>query len=291
MNYPTFPPLAAQSGRRAFFKGTVAAGAGLTLANMGLLRAAAQGSETVTDIINIASTAEAMAVTLLGAALNGAAQYDGGKGLPAPIVTILKAAQSSEQAHYAFLTGAGAKPLTLSFNLPDPNIATSSTTLFQTIEKLESAFIAAYMAATREFAAMGQSQLVKVALQVGAVEAEHRALARVAQGDALPHNLAFEVSMFNAVGDAAAALKQLGFIGGTGAALAYPGPFAVDNTGMTELTPSGPLAWVTNDPTVGDADQFGRALWATQHGGDPSGFGSISRADQVTWNSVAIHGR
>lgn len=284
------PSLAGRPNRRAFFKGAAAAGAGLTLANMGLLRAAAQGSETVADIINVAATAEAMAVTLLGAALNGAAQYDGGKGLPAPIVSVLKAAQSSEQAHYAFLTGAGAKPVTLTFNIPDPAIATSSTTLYQTIEKLESAFIAAYMAATKEFAAMRQSQLVKVALQIGAVEAEHRALARAAQGDALPHNLAFEVGMFNAVGDAAAALKQLGFIGGTGTAVTYPGPFAVDNTGMTELTPGGPPAWVTNDPTVPDANQFGQALWATQHGGDPSGYASVSRDDQVTWNSVAIHG-
>lgn len=211
----------------------------------GLADAMAQ-SEDVSTIINIAATAEAMAVTLLGAAIAGAAGYDnadGSKGLAAPLVSILKAAQSAEQAHYAYLTGAGAKPLTTTFNIPDPKIASDTTTLFKTIEALETAFISAYEAAAMEFAAMMKPDLVKVALQVGAVEAEHRALARLALGDALPHNVAFEAAQFATVGDAANALKQLGFIGGTGTAVSY-GDYAgkVDNSGMTELTPSGPSA-------------------------------------------------
>lgn len=35
---------------------------------------------------------------------------------------------------------------------------------------------------------------------------------------------------------------------------------------------------------------FGRALWATQHQGDPSGYDSAGGSAQVTWNSVAIKG-
>ncbi len=218
----------------------------------GLADAMAQ-SEDVSTIINIAATAEAMAVTLLGAAIAGAAGYanaDGSKGLAAPLVAILKAAQSAEQAHYAYLTGAGAKPLTTTFTIPDPKIASDTTTLFKTIEALETAFISAYEAAAMEFAAMAKPDLVKVALQVGAVEAEHRALARLALGDALPHNLAFESAQFATVGDAANALKQLGFIGGTGTAVSY-GDFAgkVDNSGMTELTPSGPSASAGTAPS------------------------------------------
>jgi hypothetical protein len=265
----------------------------LTLANMGLLHAAAQANETVTDIINIAATAEALAVTLLGTAISGAAGYtnaDGSRGLASPLVTVLKAAQSAEQAHYAFLTGAGAKPLTTTFNVPDPKIGTDTTTLFTTIETLETAFIAAYMAAVGEFAAMKQDGLVKVAYQIGGVECEHRALARLALGDALPHNLSFEQSLFSSVGDAANALKKAGFIGGTGTAVTYPGPVAVENTGETNLAPNGPAAMDTNDPTLVDGDVFGQQLWAAQHNGDPSGYTSISRDDQVTWNSVAIHG-
>ena len=206
-------------------------------------------SEDVTTIINIAATAEAIAVTLLGAAIAGAAGYtnaDGSKGIAAPLVAVLKAAQSAEQAHYAYLTGAGAKPLTTTFNIPDPKIATDTTTLFKTIEALETAFISAYEAAANEFSSMGKSALVKVALQIGAVEGEHRALARLAQGDSLPHNVAFESAQFATLGDAANALKSLGFIGGTGTAVNYA-DFAgkVDNAGMTELTPGGVAASTT----------------------------------------------
>ena len=85
---------------------------------------------------------------------------------------------------------------------------------------------------------MKQTNLVRLALQTGGVEAEHRALARLALGEALPSNIAFEKAEFKTVGEAAAALKKLGFIGGTGTPVTY-GDFAesVDNTGMTGLTP------------------------------------------------------
>ena len=94
-------------------------------------------------------------------------------------------------------------------------------TLFKTIEMLETAFTAAYVAAAREFAAMNKIDLVRLALQAGGVEAEHRALARLALGEAVPHNVAFEKAEFKDVGEAAAALKKLGFIGGTGTPVNY----------------------------------------------------------------------
>ena len=235
------------------------------------LAVAAAQSEDVTTIINIAATAEAMAVTLLGAAIAGAAGYtnaDGSKGLAAPLVAILKAAQSAEQAHYAYLTGAGAKPLTTTFNIPDPKIATDTTTLFKTIEALETAFISAYEAAANEFSAMGNSALVKVALQVGAVEAEHRALARLAQGDSVPHNVAFESAQFATVGDAAKALMSLGFIGGTGTAVKYADFVGkVDNTGMTELTPGGVAASTTGATAAAPAPTAAPAPAPASNGG------------------------
>ena len=219
--------------------------AALTSAVQDSLGEALSQSEDVSTIVNIAATAEAMAVSLLGAAIKNAANYGGvpnqsGPGIPAPIMTILKAAQCSEQDHYTYLTGAGGKALTLTFNIPDPKIGTDYMTLFKTIESLETAFISAYEAAAKEFAQMGKSDLVKVALQIGAVEGEHRALARLALGDALPHNLAFSEAQFSTVGAAANALKSLGFIGGTGTAINY-NDFAgsVDCTGVTENTPGG----------------------------------------------------
>ena len=230
--------------RRDLMKLAGATGLGVALTQTDAIRSIAEAasmSESVRDITNIIVTAEAMAVTLLGAAIQGAAGYgnpDGSKGLAAPLVTVLKGAQSAEQAHYLYLTQAGAKPLTLTFNIPDPKIATDTATLFKTLEMLETAFTAAYVAAAREFAAVNKIDLVRLALQTGGVEAEHRALARLALGEAPPSNVAFEKAEFKTVGEAAAALKKLGFIGGTGTPVTY-GDFAesVDNTGMTGLTP------------------------------------------------------
>jgi hypothetical protein len=230
--------------RRDLLRIAGATGLGLALARARAIPAIAEAatqSESVGTILNIAATAEAMAVTLLGAAIQGAAGYrnpDGTQGLAPGVVGILKAAQAAEQAHYAFLTQAGAKALTLRFNIPNAGIATDTTTLFQTIETLETAFVAAYMSAAREFAAMRKPDLVKIAVQISGVEAEHRALARLALGDALPHNLVFERRMFTRVGEAASALEKLGFIGGHENVVSYL-DFAgtVDNSGMSELAP------------------------------------------------------
>ena len=222
LHYADFAPLVDRTGTTTAEPGF---GEGLTEedAARGMADAASM-SGSVRDITNIIATAEAMAVTLLGAAIQDAAGYtnaDGSKGLAAPFVTVLKAAQSAEQAHYLYLTHSGAEPLTLTFNIPDPKIAADTVTLFKTIETLETAFIATYVAAAREFAAMKNTALVRVALQTGGVEAEHRALARLALGEAVPHNVAFEKAEFKDVGEAAAALKKLGFIGGTGTPVNY----------------------------------------------------------------------
>ncbi len=205
-----------------------------------LMQAAAASCESVQDIINIAATAEAFAVTALGGALDNAAK--GTLALNAEQQQTLRAARAAEQAHYAFLTGAGAKPLTTTFTIPDPKIVTDVPTFLKTLITLEEAFIAAYIAAAQEFAILGQGRLVQVALQIGAVEAEHRAGARfyAIQAGVLtgtPNDVAFEKALFTSVGQAAAALQQLGFIGGSGPQVTYPGPGAIDNTGVSHLTP------------------------------------------------------
>ena len=124
----------------------------------------------------------------------------------------------------------------------ETKIVTDVPTFLKTLIALEEAFIAAYMAAAQEFAILGQAKLAQVALQIGAVEAEHRAGARFYAIQAgvitgTPNDVAFEKSLFTSVGQAAAALQQLGFIGGSGTQITYPGPGAIDNTGVTQLTP------------------------------------------------------
>ncbi len=215
---------------------------GLTSADAASLRAVAATCETVQEIINIAATAEALAVTALGGALANAA--NGKLGLNAEHVQFVTAARFEEQVHYEFLRAAGAQPLTLTFTVPDEKIVTDVPTFLKTVIALEEAFVAAYMTAAVEFAILDQPALYQVAHQTGGVEAEHRALARfyalgagVPIDGTVPNNLAFAKTMFSSASAAAAALQNLGFIGGNGAKITYPGPGTITNPGVTNLRP------------------------------------------------------
>jgi len=100
---------------------------------------------------------------------------------------------------------------------------------------LEEAFIAAYIAAAETFTVLEMPDLVTYAMQTVAVEGEHRAHARfyaLTAGliDESPNNHAFEKALFGSVGEAAQALTELGWIGGTGAPFSYPGELPVDSS-------------------------------------------------------------
>ncbi len=198
------------------------------------------GCESVQQIINIAATAEALAVTALGGALQSAAA--GRLALNAEQQQFVRAARAEEEQHFRVLMAAGARPLTTTFTLPDTRIVTDAPTFLRTVIGLEEAFIAAYLAAAQEFAALGQPHLVQAAMQIGAVEAEHRALARfyaIAAGvlGGVPNDVAFEKAMFTNVGEAATALQRLGWIGGRGQTITYPGPGPIDTRGVGQLRP------------------------------------------------------
>jgi hypothetical protein len=187
--------------------------------------------ESVQDIINIAATAEALAVTAMGGALQSA--IDGNLDLDEEQQQAVAAVRAAERAHYDFLIGAGAEPLTLEFTLPDEAIVTDVATLVTTVVGLEEAFIAAYMAAAQTFATLGEPDLVAYALQTAAVEGEHRAHMRLygllaELYEEHPNNVAFHKGMFTGVGGVAQALTDLGWIGGAGAVLTFPGPGEVD---------------------------------------------------------------
>ena len=206
------------------------AAAGAGLAGLGLAtRAGAQNliTEATADILNIADTAEHLAVTVLTAAVNNATQLglNANGGL---LLAVVQAALAEEQYHADFLEANGAKPLTDTFTVPDPKILTDPTTFFSTIEAAETLFVGAYMSATREFSQMGNATLAQYTYQIGGVEAEHRVLARAALALAgndhiPPNNKAFETDVVYYVRDAARMLQDLGFIGGTGTKVTYPG--------------------------------------------------------------------
>ncbi len=205
-----------------------------------VLQRVAGACESVQDIINIAATAEAFAVTALGTAL---ANASGGQlALNAEQVQALTAARAEEQAHYQFLTGAGAKPLTTTFTIPDPKVFTDVPTFLKAMIALEELFIGAYLAAAQEFGILGEPMLAQVALSIASVEAEHRVAVRFFAVEAgvitgLPNDIAFQQALFANVGEAATALQQMGFLGGNGTQVTYPGPGAIDTTGVNQLTP------------------------------------------------------
>ena len=213
---------------------------GVTPSDARALRRQAAACESVQEILNIAATAEAFGVTALGGALENAAT--GELALGAEAVQTFTAARAQEQAHYEFLVESGAEPLTLTFTIPDPAIVTDVATFFDTVITLEEICIAAYIAAAQEFAINGEARLAQVALQIGAVEAEHRAGARffaIQEGvlSGVPNDVAFEKALFTSVGEAANVLEELGFIGGDGTEITYPGPGVIDATGVGQLRP------------------------------------------------------
>jgi hypothetical protein len=228
--------------RRQLMRWGGAAGLAAAASALPTLRALAAQSETVADIINIAATAEALAVTLTGAVVAGAASYDQGKGLPADLVRWVKGIQAEEEAHFRYLSAAGARPLTLTFTIPTrlAAITSDSHALLDFVVAAETIFIGAYIAAAQEFAALGQPALSAVALQICGVECEHRVLVNSRRGVSPPNNLAFEDAPYHNVHEAAAAVQNLGLLGtaNPAATLKYT-DFApkVDSSGVSGLAP------------------------------------------------------
>ncbi|MGI8430621.1 MAG: ferritin-like domain-containing protein [Solirubrobacteraceae bacterium] len=202
------------------------------------------GCESAQRIVNVAVTAEALAVTALGEALQSATGQGatiGGLALDSDQQQSLRASRAEEHAHYKFFLGAGAKPSTKTFTLPD-KFVTDVPTFLTTLIALEEVFIATYIAAAQEFAILGRSNLAELALAIGSIESAHRVHARLFAIDAgvisgVPNNIGFQQAKFDSAGKAVSALRALGFIDGGGQRITYPGPGAIDNTGIHHLTP------------------------------------------------------
>ena len=80
------------------------------------------------------------------------------------------------------------------------------------LEELEEAFIAAYLAAVKEFCLLGQPGLAQIAAQICGIENEHRALGRDIGGLIPADNWAFSPALVEAVADAVDVLAAEGFL-------------------------------------------------------------------------------
>lgn len=165
--------------------------------------------ESATQILSVARTAEQLAVTFYS---NGIANHEK-LGITGANLSYLKAAVAEEQNHLNFLAANGAQSLAATFSFPHgEDTFEHLPTFIATLEQLETAFVAAYLAAVKEFAEMGQPRLAQIAAQIMGVEAEHRTLGRDI-GNLIPaDNFAYEPVLLSSVGEAVSVLASEGYL-------------------------------------------------------------------------------
>lgn len=221
--------------RRDFFASTAklagatalgAAGAGLLQPIAARAATSASNTDTAQDILDIAATAEALAVTFY---YNG---LQAGMALPdvnsAANQNYFQAAVIQETEHLLYLRKFGAANPPHRFYFP-PNMFTDESVFFQTALTLEAYFISAYLAAALDFSGAVSSNMTTAnptflgfAVQVLGVECEHRALLGVAANINPPNGIIIESALVKTVQDAGVALKP--FIKGTDG---YVGPVSL----------------------------------------------------------------
>jgi hypothetical protein len=166
--------------RRNLLKGSGAAAAGVVgfsqLFGYRNVFAQNDGDDPQT-ILNLAATAETFACVHYYTAINSADAL----GLTDREISQLTAFLDSELKHKQFLEANGAQALATEFFVPE-NLFSDRQVFVETTNTAENWFVAAYLAATRRFAELGESLLAATATQVSAVEAEHQALIRLMGG-------------------------------------------------------------------------------------------------------------
>lgn len=215
--------------RRTFFRNTAAL-AGSTVLGLGALEVlkpatafAAGGQPTCSDtyqqILDIAATAELLAVTFYYQALQSQSTLPNVNSQANR--NYFQAAVTQEYIHEEILVSLGAKPLATSFYFPQ-EMFTKERVFFKYSELLETYFISAYISAAREFSGIVSSAIkqpkpisIGLAVQIAGIECEHRALLRVAGNQNPPNDLPIERDIVNCVSDAATALGPF-LAGGSG---------------------------------------------------------------------------
>jgi len=200
--------------RRALI-GRAAATAAIVSAGAPAMALARSPSSQISQVVDTAVTAEALAVTYLTGLIEHASQTGVSK-----FVDVLKAANAAEYDHYKALVSLGAKPITTTFWAPDAFFKPGAP--FKVLELAETLFVDAYLIATTAFASAGKSDLARYAGEIGGVEAQHLALVRFARNE-LPDDRAFQSYAIKDIGGIVAALEKAGV--GFGKPGAMPGKF------------------------------------------------------------------
>lgn len=224
---PKNAKLVSRSSRRSVLKGTAigvtglaamggVVGAGVFMVQkgeLGISHAATVGSLANVDpaqtILNVAITAEQLGVVFYTQAVAHANNL----GLSGRALLDLEAALIEEQVHELFLAKQGAKALVKKFSFPFGRNTFNNFNLFIKVQQqLEALHVAAYLAAGREFAALGRPDLVLIAAQIGSVEAEHRVIGRAIGGLSPANNHGFSPVLVQKISDAVTVLKNDGYL-------------------------------------------------------------------------------
>lgn len=203
--------------RRNFLKGAAGIGGGAALASFagafGISTASAShiANDDTQTIANLAATAETLAVTFYYAGITGA-KFSLGED----DVRYLRLAMDAEKYHLDILNSLGGKSLTQQFYVP-ATVLTDVNTFVKTGLAAETAFVGAYLAATRTFAEAGQGRLAATTAQHAASEFQHLTLIRDIAG-LVPNDLGLPAPIYYNVSDAVPTLAPFlsggsGFIG------------------------------------------------------------------------------
>jgi hypothetical protein len=133
--------------------------------------------ESAQRVLDMAATAEALAITLYYRAIVTPGGFFG--RLRAEQQGYLRVALDEERAHYDYLVGRGAQPLAAAFSFPAGIFGFGGFPGFlAAMDTVENASIGLYLAAARRLGELGQSLLAEILEQILGVEAEHRVIGR-----------------------------------------------------------------------------------------------------------------
>jgi len=239
--------------RRQFVQGA-ALGTGVALAGSVPLTAVAAPhaacGESVQDILTLAYTIERAATTFYYTGLTSTPVMSNRKlagdsgdpnavsrnGNPANVAN-LQAALDQEQKHAQILANLGATSPYTHFHFPavafeKMGYTSAAGTFLWTLDHLETACIAVYLAAVQRFGELQRPDLAILCVRNLTIECEHRALYRVIAQDDPADNITLPVANFNCTGSALGFFKPYltgrGFPSGVTVTKAFAVPTAVE---------------------------------------------------------------
>jgi hypothetical protein len=138
--------------------------------------AGAASGESPRQILSTLATAESFGVTFLTEAVRRA------PGTPSEgLADTLRAANTAEYDHVVALRELGGRQTTLRFWIPDAAFGGGGVGLFESIETADTVELMGYLTGVTAFAKRGDERGARFLAEAGAIESEHRAIARFAQ--------------------------------------------------------------------------------------------------------------